>query len=345
MLLTPEKLNDHLAGNLLPVYLLSGDEPLVMIECADAIRMCARDQGYLERQVFHMDQSDWDEILVEARSMSLFSERRIFDIRAGDKLGQEGSKALAELCEDLPEDTLVLVSCGKLDKKTLNTKWAKAVGNAGAIVQVWPVKPSQLPYWLSDRLRQAGIQANRQAVEVLAERVEGNLLAAKQEIEKLLLQLDDHQVDAQAMSVAVADSSRYDLFELIDRVLAGEVDTALRSLRGLREEGDEVLAILWIFARELRTLVMVQEGLNQGQSMETALQNAGVWRNRVKLFRGAVRRLNPPRLAMLLRICRQIDMLAKGQGQGDAWLEMENLVLMFAGNPVRSAATQKLALA
>lgn len=344
MQLAPEKLADHLSGRLLPVYLLAGDEPLIMIESADAIRQAARDQGYLERQIFHMDQTDWDEVLVEARSMSLFADRRILDIRT-DKLGQDGSKALQELCDDLPEETLILISCGKVDKKSLNTKWAKAVSEVGAIIQVWPVKTSQLPYWLSERLRQAGIQANRQAVDILAERVEGNLLAAKQEIDKLLLSLDDHQVDGQAMSAAVADSSRYDLFDLIDRVIGGEVESALRSLRGLREEGDEVLAILWIFARELRTLILIQEGVTQGQSMDTALQNAGVWRNRTKLFRGAVKRLGSNRLALLLRMTRQIDMIAKGQAQGDAWLEMENLVLFFAGKPVRNAATQKLALA
>ena len=344
MQIYPEKLEAQLQSQLAGLYIISGEEPLLSIECCDQVRAAARKAGYAEREIFHAEQLDWDQVLMEARALSLFSDKRIFDIRTGDKLGADGTKALVELAESPPEDTLILVSCGKLDKKQLQTKWAKSVSAAGVIVQVWPVIPSQLPHWLSDRLAKAGIKANRQAVDILAERVEGNLLAARQEIEKLLLLLDTDEVDAQAMSGAVADSSRHDVFTLIDRVLAGEIEDASRSLRGLREEGNDVLGLLWLIARELRTLILVQEGIAAGQSMDTALAKAGVWSNRSALVRNAIRRLPISRLMLMLRLTRQIDMIAKGQAQGDAWLELENLLLIFSGHPVRSSATQRYAL-
>ncbi len=334
-----------LERGIAPIYLISGDEPLLSLECCDLIRSKALAEGYADRQVFDAETLSWDQIVSETQAMSLFSEKRVLEIRIKNgKVGTEGSKVLTEICENPPEDMLILVDSGKLDRNQLRAKWVKSIDSAGVHVHIWPIKPKELPYWLSGRLSQAGIKANRQAVSVLAERVEGNLLAAKQEIEKLKLLLETDEVDAPAMSAAVADSARYDVFTLLDRILSGEADEVTRTLKGLREEGSDTLSILWAICRELRILIQVSEGLQSGQSMDTACQKAGVWKNRQPLVRAALQRLKPGRLNLLLRQARLVDQLSKGAKDGDPWLEMENLVLTFTGHPARNNEVQRTGL-
>lgn len=345
MPLKAEHLQGALERGIAPIYLISGDEPLLSLECCDLIRSKALTAGYADRQVFDAESLNWDNIVNETQAMSLFSERRILEIRIKNgKVGTEGSKVLTQICANPPEDMVILVDCGKLDRNQLRAKWVSSIDKAGIHVHIWPIKPKELPYWLSDRLRQAGIKANRQAIGILAERVEGNLLAAKQEIEKLELLLDSDEVDAQAMSAAVADSARYDVFTLLDRILGGDADEVTRTLKGLREEGNDTLSILWALCRELRILIQVSEGLSKGQSMETACQKAGVWKNRQQLVRSALQRLKPNRLNLLLRQARLIDQQSKGARDGDPWLEMENLALSFAGHPARNTDVQRASL-
>ena len=345
MPLKTEQLESALERGIAPIYLISGDEPLLSLECCDLIRAKALAAGYADRQVFDAESLNWDNVISETQAMSLFSEKRILEIRIKNgKVGTEGSKVLTQICEKPPEDMLILVDCGKLDRNQLRAKWVKSIDSVGVHVHIWPIKPKELPYWLSDRLRQAGIKANRQAVGVLAERVEGNLLAAKQEIEKLKLLLDGDEIDAQAMSAAVADSARYDIFTLLDRILAGDADEVTRTLKGLREEGNDTLSLLWAICRELRMLIQVNEALAGGQSMDTACQKAGVWKNRQPLVRSALQRLKPGRLNLLLRQARLVDQLSKGAKTGDAWLEMENLVLTFCGKAARNNDVQRAGL-
>ena len=345
MPLKPEQLESALERSIAPIYLVSGDEPLLSLECCDLIRTKAQGAGYTDRQVFDAESLNWDQIVSETQAMSLFSDKRILEIRIKNgKVGTEGSKVLTQICENPPQDILILVDCGKLDRNQQRAKWVKSIDSVGLHVHIWPIKPKELPYWLSARLSQAGIKANRQAIAVLAERVEGNLLAAKQEIEKLKLLLDGNEVDAQAMSAAVADSARYDVFTLLDRILAGDADEVTRTLKGLREEGNDTLSILWAICREVRMLIQVSDALAKGQSMDTACQKAGVWKNRQPLVRSALQRLKPARLNLLLRQGRLVDQLSKGARNGDAWLEMENMVLTFCGHSVRNTAVQKAGL-
>ncbi len=345
MPLKAEQLEQALERSIAPIYLISGDEPLISLECCDLIRGKALAAGYADRQVFGAESLNWDQVVSETQAMSLFSDKRVLEIRIKNgKVGTEGSKVLTQICENPPEDMLILVDCGKLDRNQLRSKWVKSMDSAGVHVHIWPIKPKELPYWLSARLSQAGIKANRQAIAVLAERVEGNLLAAKQEIEKLKLLLDGDEVDAQAMSAAVADSARYDVFTLLDRILSGDADEVTRTLKGLREEGNDTLSILWAICREIRILIQVSDGLAAGQSMDTACQKAGVWKNRQQLVRSALQRLKPGRLNLLLRQARLVDQLSKGAKKGDAWLEMENMVLTFCGRPVRNNEVQKTGL-
>ena len=216
MKIKPEQLQSHLQKQLLPVYIISGDEPLLAQEATDSVRTAARAAGYTERELFYVEGNyDWNQLLNEANSLSLFADKKILEIRiTNGKPGDKGSKALCEMCANLNPDNMLLILLPKLERATQNSKWIKTLESIGAHIQVWPVSGAQLPRWIQQRLQQADIQANAEAVQILADRVEGNLLAAVQEIEKLKLLALDGRVDASRMSSVVADSARYNLFWL-----------------------------------------------------------------------------------------------------------------------------------
>ena len=257
MKIRPEQLQSHLSKQLLPVYVISGDEPLLAQESTDAVRLAARNQGFSGREVFHGEgKFDWGQLHNEANALSLFAEKKIIEVRISNgKPGDKGSKAICELCANPSPDNLLLVILPKLERSAQNSKWMKALESAGAHIQVWPVTGDQLPRWIKQRLLESNITANQQAVEILAERVEGNLLAAVQEIEKLKLLATNGKVDAIMMSSVVADSARYNLFEFVDKVLAGDAQSAARSMRGLHSEGTDAIPLLWAITRELRILI------------------------------------------------------------------------------------------
>ena len=297
MKLRAEQLSSHLQKQLMPVYVISGEEPLLVQESADAIRLAARERGFTGRELFHVEGNssnyDWSSLISEANALSLFSDKKIVEIRIVNvKPADKGSKALTDLCANPNTDNILLIILPKLEKSALNSKWLKVLESLGAHIQVWPVKGDDLPKWIQQRLQQSGIQANPEAVQILADRVEGNLLAAVQEIEKLKLLSLDGKVNASTMSSVVADSARYNLFEFIDRMLMGEAQSAAKSLRGLKNEGADPLSLLWAITRELRILVRASEQVVLGQHSDWALKNAGVWDNRMGLFRRALQRLS-----------------------------------------------------
>jgi DNA polymerase III subunit delta len=329
-----EQLHSHLQKQLLPIYIISGDEPLLAQESADAVRIAARAAGFTERELFYVEGNyDWNQLLNEANSLSLFADKKILEIRiTNGKPGDKGSKALCEMCANLNPDNLLLIVLPKLERATQNSKWIKTLESIGAHIQVWPVTGTHLPRWIQQRLNHAGIDANAEAVQILADRVEGNLLAAVQEIEKLKLLALDGKVDASRMSSVVADSARYNLFEFIDKVLMGDAQSAARSLRGLQNEGIEPIPLLWAITRELRILAKASEQLSQGAHSDSALKSAGVWDKRIPLFRNALRRLSPAHLRMLIHQAGAIDRGIKGQRQADIWDELTTLVLSLAGS-------------
>ena len=337
MKIKAEQLQSHLQKQLLSVYVISGDEPLLAQESADALRIAARSAGYTGRELFHFEGNhqsyDWNPLINEANSLSLFADKKILEIRIpSGKPGDKGSKAICEMCANLNPDNLLLVILPKLEKGAQNSKWLKTLESAGAHIQVWPITGNQLPRWIQQRLQQANIQANEEAVQILADRVEGNLLAAVQEIEKLKLLALDGKVDASRMSSVVADSARYNLFEFIDKVLMGDAQSAARSLRGLQNEGTEPIPLLWSITRELRILLKASEQVSQGAHSDSALKSAGVWDKRIPLFRNALRRLSPAHLRMLLHQAGAIDRGIKGQRRADVWDELTTLVLSLAGS-------------
>ena len=347
MKIRAEQLPSHLSKELLPVYVISGDEPLLAQESADAVRLAARNKGFSGREVFHGEgKFDWGQLHNEANALSLFAEKKIIEIRISNgKPGDKGSKALCELCANPSPDNLLLVILPKLERSAQNSKWVKALEAVGAHIQVWPITGDQLPRWIKQRLLESNITANQQAVEILAERVEGNLLAAVQEIEKLKLLAIEGKVDAIMMSSVVADSARYNLFEFVDKVLAGDAQSAARSLRGLHSEGTDAIPLLWAITRELRILIKASEHISRGENRDWALKNAGVWEKRLPLFRTAIQRCSAAHLRMLLYQAGAIDRGIKGMRKADIWDELTTLVLSLAGSQTLKPSNVKLLIA
>ena len=340
MKLTPAQLGKHLQGTLAPVYVISGDDPLLCQEAADAIRAAARQQGYDERQVFSADANfDWGNLLLAGASLSLFAQRRLLELRLpSGKPGDKGAAALIEYCSRPAEDTLMLISLPRLDASAQKTKWGKALveGAQCQFIQIWPVDAQQLPQWISQRLAKAGLSAERDALDLIATRVEGNLLAAAQEIEKLKLLAEGPTITVETVQSAVADSARFDVFGLVDAILHGDATHALRMLEGLRGEGIEPPVILWALARELRLLASLAQQFSQGVPLDKAFSQARppVWDKRRPLVSKALKRLSAQRWAQLLQDAQRIDAQIKGQGEGSPWISLSRLVLLMAGQRI-----------
>ena len=328
------QLENHLSKQLAPVYLIAGDEPLQKMEAADAIRRSAQSRGFSERQVIHVEAGfDWSMLEGEAAAMSLFAEKKIIDLRLPTaKPGREGSKAIVHYMKQPPEDNLLLIQAGKVDRSGTTTAWFKAIDKAGVVMQIWDLKPAETMRLVAERLGKAGFTADRDAVKLLTERVEGNLLAAVQEIEKLRLIRDPGPLSGEDVIAAVADSARYDPFELADAALLGDARRTLKILHGLQGEGVHPNVILWALTRDIRVLADYSSLQAHGHSPQSALQ--GVWKNRQTMLHRAVRRHDAATWAALLRHCARVDRIAKGIGEGNIWDELLQLTLAFAGQPV-----------
>lgn len=333
MRLYPEKLASQLQQQLAPVYLVSGDETLLVQECCDQIRQAARAAGCTEREVIEVGpRFKWDEIMHSASSMSLFAERKLVELRIpSGKPGAEGSKALCEYLElSSSGDDILLVVSGKIDKQSTNSKWYKALDKAGATVQVWPVEAKDLPRWLQQRVQAAGMTIDNEALQLLCDRVEGNLLAAVQEVEKLKLLAQDNTITVATVTSAVSNNARYSLFDMTDHALKGNASGSLKMLHGLRNEGTEPPVALWALLREIRTLHQAQQACDQGQNPQQALSALRVWNNRMGLMQGALARHNRLSLTALLEQASKVDGSIKGYASGSAWDKLETLILGLA---------------
>ncbi len=344
--LRAEQLATALKKQLAPIYIVSGDEPLLVQEACDAIRRAAKAADFLERELYHNDPGfDWSQIQASANSLSLFAERKIIELRLPTgKPGDKGAKVLSEYAANPSADNLLLIVAPKLDGNIQRAKWFKTLEKVSQFVQIWPINGPQLPRWVDQRLQQAGLKADSQAIDILVSRIEGNLLAAAQEIEKLTLLASDGFVSAELMSSVVADSARYDVFGLVDKALHGDARAAVKTLHGLRGEGTDATVILWALAREIRTLAQVSHAITQGQNFDWAAKQAGLWDKRKPLIKNTLRRFREPQLQVLLRKANAIDKAIKGMRKGDAWGELLDLTLNLAGTTSLSPAVQKLAL-
>ncbi len=333
MQLRAEELERHLCRGLAARYVIHGDEPLQSIEAADAIRAAARANGYAEREVLSVERGfDWNALSVSGANLSLFSSKMLIELRIpGGKPGTEGAAAIVRHCSARTADVLTIVTLPRLDKRTQETAWFKALAHEGMLINTFQVERAQLPRWIAARLARQKQKAGRETLQFLADSVEGNLLAAHQEIQKLGLLLPPGELDFEAVRGAVLNVARYDAFELNEAMLAGDKARLARMLDGLKSEGEAPPKILWVLAGEIRAVAKVQAGMALGEDLQQLYRNNRVWGGvRQQLVTEAARRLKYAALAQALRHAARIDRTVKGLARGDVWDELLQLCLRFA---------------
>ena len=330
MSLTLPQFHKQISGpELRPVYLIAGEEHLLVLEAADALRARAKQLGYAEREILDVEQHfDWNALAQSANAMSLFASRKLIDLRLPTgKPGREGSAAISEYCENPPPDTVLLITAMEWSKKeNEGSAWVAAVERSGAYVPVWPMRVDELPAWIAQRMASRGLRPDQGAIEALAERVEGNSLAAAQEIDKLALLHGAAPLDADTLEDLVADSARFDVFKLIDAALGGDSARALRVLDGLRAEGEQVPGLMGMVLYQLQTLAR----LAAVENLASAFRAERVWDSREKLLRKVLARADRTHWQACLAQAARVDRVSKGRGFGDAWREFERLLVMIA---------------
>ncbi len=327
------------------VFLLAGDEPYQLMEAADSIRLFARQQGFSERDILHADgKFDWGSLLGASNSLSLFSERKLIDLRIETKgPGKVGSQVIRDYMTNPPEDKMLLIQMPKLVGNARNAAWVKAIDKQGVVIQIWDLSTPQTMAWVSKQMREKGMRATPDAVRLLTERVEGNLLAAAQEINKLrlLYQENDQQqveIDDEQVLAAVSDSSRFSIFDLSNAVMLGDLHRIQHIHHNLKEEGVPVQLILWALSDLTRQLYAAVHDLNMGISMSQVMNK--VPRPRQKPFQQALQRMQRADWSYIIKMNGSIDRLSKGQGDvvnkgmGRVWLELLELALTLAGTRV-----------
>jgi DNA polymerase-3 subunit delta len=348
MQLKAEALAAHLAsrarsGALARVYTVAGDEPLLAIEAQDAIRAAARAAGYAEREVLHAHANwDWSQLAHRAQALSLFAQRRIIEVRLpSGKPGAAGAEALREHARTAADDTLTIVALPKLDRRQRQADWAVALDAAGVWIDVPTIGREALPAWIGARLARQQQQAPREALEFIADRVEGNLLAAHQEIAKLALLYPPGELTFEQVEASVLDVARYDVFALPVAMLQGEASRVLRIMDRLRAEGEPLPLLLWAVTEDLRTLLRLRAALDQGVPYAQAAREVWIRREKEAAMRAALRRVDAAALARLLARCADVDRAFKGlrtpRADGDAWLELTDIALRVALSPASTS--------
>ncbi|MGO1069450.1 DNA polymerase III subunit delta [Lysobacter sp. CA199] len=335
MELTPERLLAQLDQEALrPVYLIAGPEPLRVLEAADAVRAAARKQGIGEREIFEAEgnqrEPDWNGLSASFRAPSLFASRRLLELRLpSGKPGKEGAEVISDFCADPPHDVSLLITAGEWSKQH-GGKWSEAVGKLGHIAVAWAVKPHELPEWIERRLRARGLRADRDAVQSLADRVEGNLLAAAQEIDKLALLSDGETLTLERMQELVADAARFDVFRVLDAAMNGHGAQVSRMLAGLRAEGEAVPALLGMVVMELQRTAALARVNARGGNIAAEFKAQRIWDSKQPMYRRALQRHDARRWEILLAQAGRVDRMAKGREAGDAWVALERLLLAVA---------------
>src|SRR5215510_2170767 len=357
MQLRPDQLAAALARGLRPLYTVHGDEPLLAQEAGDLIRQAARDAGYNERKVFSVTGAhfDWSGLLGASMAMSLFAERQLIEIRIpGGKPGKDGSEALQRYCESLSDDVITLIHLPRLDRQQIGSAWFNALDGAGITVRVDPVERPALPQWIARRLAAQGQrvqdgEAGAQTLAFFADRVEGNLLAAHQELQKIALLYPTGVLSFEQIESAVLNVARYDVFKFGEAVLAGQTARVLRMLDGLRAEGEAPVLVHWTLAEDIRALKRAKDALTQGKPMPVALREARVWGTKERLFERLVPLLSDHTLAHWLEAASVCDGLIKGLKHPhwplDAWDGLKRLALMVTQHTAAPKPAQPLRLA
>ncbi|MGC2164831.1 MAG: DNA polymerase III subunit delta [Gallionella sp.] len=332
MIVGSNDLPQQLASELRSLYVVTGDALLLSIEASDLIRNKARASGFSERDTLTAEQHfNWSELRAAAQSLSLFATNRIIDLRIpSGKPGVEGGQALQDYCANLNKDLLTIISLPKLDKAAQNSKWYQALQKSGVIVTADDIPRISLPNWIAARLKRQQQSADKLTLEFLADRCEGNLLAAFQEIQKLGLLYPAGELSFEQVKDAVMDVSRFDIFKLTEAMLSGDSARYVRILDGLRAEGTATVLILWAISEEVRTLGQVLHTMQLGSNLANALREVRVWGSRLGSIESAVRRLNLGQIEGALLQAARLDKIIKGLRQGDVWDEFLQLGLRFS---------------
>ena len=350
MQLSANQLTNHLQRGLKSLYTLHGDEPLLQQEALDAIRAVARTQGYTERSSHTVAGAhfDWSEVLAAGGSLSLFADKQILEIRIpSGKPGKDGSVALQQLAEGAQgnDAVLTIVLLPRLDKMTKSTAWFAALENCGVTLQMDPIERNALPQWIAQRLGAQGQrveagEAGQRTLQFFADRVEGNLLAAHQEIQKLLLLYPPSGEGGGVLTVeqvesAVANVARYDVFKLSEAVLAGQAMRVQRMLDGLQAEGEAEVLVHYTLAEDIRALKRVKDAMGKGRPLPMALREQRIWGPRERLFERVLPKLSDATLAELLEAAHVVDGIVKGLKQPDwphnGWQALHRLALQLCG--------------
>jgi DNA polymerase-3 subunit delta len=331
MPLRSDQLAASLQRGLAPVYLVGGEEPLLLQECCDQIREAAKTQGFVERELLSVERGfDWSE-LQQAAAPSLFASQKIIDLRLRTgKPGREGAKVLSEWAEAPDPNMILLVSCEQWDASSRKSKWAAKLEKAGQRVDIWPIKAQELPRWLEQRMLQHGMQPEPEVVRILADRLEGNLLAARQEIDRLALLKGAGMVTVDDVMKVVADSSRFDAFGLAENMLAGNLRESLRVAAGLRRMNTPIPLLLGALLKELKTTEAFRFAMRGGEQEAMVFRRLNVWHNKQNIVRSAARRLKTRQLFDAFRQLSLIDRQSKGQAAGDPWQSLDSLLLQLA---------------
>ena len=330
--LEQNQLKQQLSQKLSPLYVLVGDEPLAQSECLDAIRQAARKAGADERSSFMVERNfNWQQIQQFGQALSLFSTLRILEIHIPNgKPGVDGGKALTELAANAIPDTTTIIVLPALEREAKNSAWFNALQSASTLIELKEIAPTQLPQWLAARLAAQNQSTDTASLTFIANQVEGNLLAAHQEIQKLALLYPAGEISAESIREAVLNVSRFDAFQLGEAVLAGDAARTSRILQGLQDEGENAVAVMNPLMWALRPLVRIKQAEARGENIVNAMTNARIYGDRQSLVKRALARLSLRQLEAALQKLCDIDRTAKGAMQGDAWLELSRLCFGLA---------------
>lgn len=330
-----DQLELQLKKNLAPIYLLSGDEILLTQEATQTIRAAATPAGFQERQTFTVDNNfAWQDFLLAAKSLSLFSSQSLIELRIpADKFKEEAKEALLTYCEKPPSQKLLLIVTGKLDTKQQNTTWYKQIEKQGVIITLWPLEGAKLSQWIAQRLQRAGLQTDNTGIRVIYDLTEGNLLATHQAVEKLCLNFGKGKLTAAEIAATISDSSRFDIFNLVDAALMGDSKKTIAILDNLRAEDIEPTIILWALTRELRNLISMANAATNS-NMEQVLMQYHVWEKRKPIIKSALTRHTLNNFYTMIQQATMIDRMIKGVNPGNVWDCLLDLCLNLADGAI-----------
>lgn len=329
-----EHVEKELKRNLLPIYMVSGDEPLLVQEVVSQIRSACKNAGYDERNILNVDrQFDWSSLNDSANSLSLFAEKKLTELRLGNsKPGRPGAKAIGEYCSHPPEDTILIIECGRVDAQTLKSKWIGEIDKIGGIIQVWPISLNEMPKWLHQRAKKLALNLDNEAINLLCDRLEGNLLAAQQELEKLKLLFGANAINVDHVLESVSDSSKYTIFDLTESCLKGNTQLAIKIAGNLSNDKNSAPGALAVISKDIRILLALSIANQKGLPLQPVFKQYRVINRRQAELSQASKRLGRARLMQLLESCKQVDDLMKGVEKGiSPWSKLLDIAINLSG--------------